>query len=150
MKTTLHLDTTNGHLSAFGIAIGPDTRANDLPASFAQTSQAVHVEDRLVNCVFARASDTAEEMTVELELRFEESELVSCFITLTTPQLRKLSDSDFYGSAEQRLRLHRGWLASMSIPGSSAVFPWGSVGVARDRSENVYIYVHNRNNRWAH
>ncbi|WP_432725491.1 hypothetical protein [Variovorax sp. W6] len=149
MNAELHLDTTNGRLSAAGIVAGIDTRADSLPPSFAQTAQTVQVEGRFVDCVFARATTTTGDMTVQLELRFEELLLVSCFLSLTTLELRKLEDADFYGSVDQRCRFHERWLASMGVSGTSATFPWGSTGVARDRSDNVYIYIHNRNNRWA-
>lgn len=149
MNAELHLDTTNGRLSAAGIVAGIDTRADSLPDSFTRTAQAVHVEDRLVDCVFARTTTTTGDMTVQLELRFEELLLVSCFLTLTPPALRTLEDADFHGSVDQRSRFHERWLASMGVSGTSAAFPWGSTGVARDRGDNVYIYIHNRNNRWA-
>ncbi|SEK34438.1 hypothetical protein SAMN05518845_10116 [Variovorax sp. YR750] len=149
MNTALHLDITNGRLSAAGIVAGIDTRAASLPDSFVQTTQAVNVEGRLVDCVFARTTTTSGDMTAQLELRFEEFLLVSCFLTLTTPALCKLEDADFYGSVDQRYRFHERWLASMGVSGTSTAFPWGSAGVARDRSDNVYIYIHNRNNRWA-
>lgn len=149
MNDTLHLDTTNGRLSAAGIVADAGTRADALPPSFAMTAQAVQVEGRRVDCVFACATTTSGDMTAQLELRFEEGLLVSSFLALWTPALRKLADDDFYGSTGQRERIHRRWLASMGIAGATAAFPWGSAGVMRDRSENVCIYVHNIHNRWA-
>jgi len=149
VNTALHLDTTNGCLSAAGVVACTDTRADSLPDSFARTAQAVLVEGRLVDCVFASATTTSGDMAVQLMLRFEELLLVSCSLTLTTPALRKLEDADFYGSIDQRYRFHERWLASMGVSRNPAAFPWGRAGVARDRSDNVYIYIHNRNNRWA-
>ncbi len=28
-------------------------------------------------------------------------------------------------------------------------YPWGSAGVAQDRSGGVHVFLHNRNNTWA-
>ncbi|MDQ0082223.1 hypothetical protein J2W35_002574 [Variovorax boronicumulans] len=149
MNTPLHLDMASGRLSAAGIVVDIDTRAEDLPTHFAKKAETGHVEGQLVDCVFARAVATSGDMTVHLQLRFEKELLVSCFLALTTPALRKLEDADFHGSVDQRHRFHGRWLASMGIPRSPAEFGWGSTGVARDRSDNVYIYIHNLNNRWA-
>lgn len=150
MDTVLHLDTTSGRLSAAGIIVDIDTLADDLPAHFTKRAETAHVEGQLVDCVFARAAATSGDMTVQLQLRFEKELLVSCFLTLTTPALRKLEDADFYGSVDQRHRFHERWLATMGVARSPAGFRWGSIGVARDRSDYVYIYLHNLNNRWAH
>lgn len=146
MGSTLHLDIATGRLTAAGIVADAGTRAERLPPSFAQTAQAVQVEGRLVDCVFARATATSDGMAVQLELRFEADLLVSCFLSLSTPALRKLAHDDFYGSVDQRHRLHQRWLASMGVSGGMASFPWGRAGVARDRDDNVHIYVHNLNN----
>jgi len=150
MNDSLHLDTTNGRLSAAGIAADAGTRADALPPAFTTTAQAVQVEGRRVDCVFARTTAISGDMSVQLELRFEEGLLVSSFLTLWTPALRKLADHDFHGSTGQRERLHLRWLSSMGIDNAPAAFSWGSAGVMRDRSDNVCIYMHNRNNRWAH
>ncbi|MFH0131379.1 hypothetical protein ACGLHS_14320 [Variovorax sp. VaC1] len=139
----------DGRITAFGIAIDADIKAEDLPALFSKTCQAANIEGRPVSCVFASATGTVDNMTAELTLRFENELLVSAFITLTPPRFRNLSGDDFYNSADDRQRVHARWLRSIGIAATPASFPWGEVGIARDRSENVHIYVHTRNNTWA-
>lgn len=149
MTSAFSIAAADGHVTAFGMVIDADTKAEDLPALFSKKSQAVNIEGKSVDCVFANAAGTVDDMTAELTLRFEAELLVSAFISLTPPRYRNLGEDDFYSSADDRQRVHKRWLRSIGISATPAAFPWGTVGVARDRSENVHIYLHTRHNTWA-
>jgi hypothetical protein len=143
MTLPLALDAANGRIEAFGAVIDADSRADDVPPLFLKTWQMVNVEGRQVECVFATAGGTATDRSaVELTLRFEHEQLASAFITLTPHRHRNLDSEAFYASADERYRFHERWLASAGVPRQPATFSWGETGVARDRSENVHIYLH--------
>jgi len=143
MTPPLALDAATGRIEAFGAIIDADSRADDLPPLFLKTWQMVTVEGRQVECVFATAGGTTTDgSAVELTLRFEQEQLASAFITLTPHRHRSLDSEDFHASADERYRFHAHWLASAGVPRQPARFCWGETGVARDRSENVHIYLH--------
>ncbi|TXH98926.1 MAG: hypothetical protein E6Q72_00715 [Pseudomonas sp.] len=58
---------------------------------------------------------------------------------------------DFYASIPLREKLNQRWLSQQLgiLDGTLAHFPWGTTGVARDKSENAFIYLHNRHNSWV-
>lgn len=136
------LDTSNGRITAFGTVIDAGSRADGLPSLFSTNPQTVNVEGRQVECVFATAHGTADRTDVDLTLRFEQDRLASAAIALTPPRYRNLDSDAFYASVDERYRFHERWLRAAGVPGLPATFPWGTAGVARDRSENVYIYLH--------
>lgn len=143
MTPPLALDAATGRIEAFGAVIDADSRAGDLPPLFLKTWQMVTVEGRQVECVFATASGMATDRNpVELTLRFEQEQLASAFITLTPHRHRSLDSEAFHASADERYRFHERWLASAGVPRQPARFYWGETGVARDRGENVHIYLH--------
>lgn len=142
MTPPLALDAANGRIEAFGAVIDADSRADDLPPLFLKTWHMVNLEGRQAECVFATASGTATDRNaVELTLRFEHERLASAFITLTPHRHRNLETEAFHASADDRYRFHERWLASAGVPRQPATFAWGEIGVARDRSENVHIYL---------
>jgi len=141
MDTTLSLDATNGCIAAFGIAINAGLAAGALPTVFTQTRAAMPIDGNLIDCTLAHATGFVGNVELELNLRFEEEALVSAGMTLTPPRFRKLFGDEFYNSVDDRYRYHQRWLKSQGIPDSSVPFPWGDAGVAKDKSENVYLYV---------
>ncbi len=143
MAPTPALDAANGRLEAFGVVIDAGCKADDLPPVFSKNGQSVSVEGRQVECLFATASGTAADRNaVELTLRFEHERLTGIFLTLTPHRHRNLDSEAFYASADERYRFHERWLASAGVPRQPVAFPWGDIGVARDRGENVHIYLH--------
>lgn len=141
MDTTLSLDATNGCIAAFGIAISAGLAASALPTVFTQARAAMPIDGNLIDCTLAHATGFVGNVELELNLRFEEEALVSASLTLTPHRFRQLDDEAFYNSVDDRYRYHQRWLRSQGIPDISQVFPWGIAGVARDKSENVHLYV---------
>ena len=91
-----------------------------------------------VPCQFAAAQITDNGQPVRMALRFENGVLVSCFLTFPSAAL----DDEF--------RICSRWLADkLGFASSLARFPWGSAGVATDRSGNSHVFLHNKNNSWA-
>lgn len=72
-------------------------------------------------------------------------------VSPTAPSIPSDSDDDFYASIPLREKLNQRWLSEQLgiLDGTLAHFPWGTTGVARDKSENVFIYLHNRHNSWV-
>ncbi|WP_043309237.1 hypothetical protein [Pseudomonas sp. ML96] len=148
MSQRLQIDHSSGHLRVGDILITPTTTPAELDATFriGETSL-VQVLNQQVPCRFAYLQLQDGHLGIELSLRFEAEILVSLFIELSDPQIPSESEDDFYASIPKREHLHRQWLTAQL--GEQNDFAWGSAGVARDKSENVFIYLHNRNNGWV-
>ena len=152
MTKALQIDRNTGHVHIAGSLITPATTPEQLGAIFqVGESRPVLIGDREVSCRFARISLQEGRLGIDLSLRFESEHLVSLFIELTDPSIPTDSDEDFYASIPLREKLHQRWLSEQldELDGTLAHFPWGTAGVARDKSENVFIYLHNRNNSWV-
>lgn len=152
MTTPLQIDRNTGHVHITGSLITPATTPEQLGAGFQiGDSRPVLIGNREVPCRFARISLQEGRLGIDLSLRFEAEQLVSLFIELTDPSIPSDSDDDFYASIPLREKLHQRWLSEQlgELDGTLAHFPWGTAGVARDKSENVFIYLHNRNNSWV-
>ena len=152
MTTPLQIDRNTGHVHVAGSLITPATTPEQLGPSFQiGDSCPVLIGDHEVPCRFARISLQEGRLGIDLSLRFEAEQLVSLFIELTDPSIPSDSDDDFYASIPLREKLHQRWLSEQlrELDGTLAHFPWGTTGVARDKSENVFIYLHNRNNSWV-
>lgn len=152
MTTPLQIDRNTGHVQVAGSLITPATTPEQLGAGFQiGDSRPVLVGEREVPCRFARISLQEGRLGIDLSLRFESEQLVSLFIELADPSIPTDSDDDFYASIPLREKLHQRWLSEQlgELDGTLAHFPWGTAGVARDKSENVFIYLHNRNNSWV-
>lgn len=145
MSQTLQIDRDTGHLRLGDRLITPATTPAELGEGFRLGEpRPVQVLERQLSCRFAHLQLQDGHLNIELSLRFEEERLVSLFITLSDPAIPADTDDDFYASIPRRERLHRRWLTARL--GEQHDFPWGTAGVARDKSENVFIYLHNRNN----
>ncbi|MDG9925318.1 MULTISPECIES: hypothetical protein [unclassified Pseudomonas] len=152
MTRALQIDRNTGHVHVAGSLITPAITPEQLGAGFQiGDSRPVLVGDREVPCRFARTSLQEGHLGIDLSLRFESEQLVSLFIALTDPSIPSNSDDDFYASIPLREKLHQRWLSEQlgELNGTLAHFPWGTAGIARDKSENVFIYLHNRNNSWV-
>lgn len=144
MHDTLHIDAATGEVRLADIRITPQTQADALPARFAVGPvRPVSVEGKNVPCQFATVAALDGTTPITISLRFEDGALVSVLVELTQPV--SYDDIDV---VEQR---HRRWITRKlgNDPGGLARYPWGSAGVAQDKSGGVHIFLHNRNNTWA-
>jgi|SRR5690554_52611 len=141
-----------GTVNVNGFNIKPYTKILDLPDSF-ETGQEIVVQvikDK-VPCVFSSYIETTDNIETKINLRFENSILVSIFFQLTDLAKEYKDASEFYSSTRERKQLHINWLQSKlgKSQESYTSYRWGKVGVAQDRSDNVHIFIHNKNNSWA-
>lgn len=144
MHDAVHIDPATGEIRLADIRITPQTKADDLPARFTVGPvRSVSVEGKDVPCQFATVAALDDTTPVTVSLRFEANALVSVFVELAQPV-----SYDNIGVVEQR---HRRWIAGKlgKDPGGLTDYPWGSAGVAQDKSGGVHIFLHNRNNTWA-
>ena len=152
MPTEISINPATGHILFGGLQITPQTTIASLGSGFTiGEERLVSVYGQDIPCRFANATLQAEGTTFELGLRFERNILVSASLALFTPALRARTEADFYQALEPSKRLHERWLKQQlgTNPSGYAKFPWGVAGVAQDKSDNIYIYLHNRNNSWA-
>ncbi|GAB3244640.1 hypothetical protein [Chitinimonas naiadis] len=152
MHKAISIDPKNGHVIFGSLEITPETTVSDLGTDFSVSEERlVSVYGKDVPCRFANASGQTEGLAYELGLRFEHSVLVSLSIGLTDPSLRIETEADFYNALEPTRRHHERWLKKQlgDVSASYAKLEWGVVGVAQDKSDNIYIYLHNCNNTWA-
>jgi hypothetical protein len=146
----VEIDSVRGVVRVHGIAIDRDAPASALDGHWARENcSPLMAANRRVDCLFASRRLDTDQTWIDISLRYENQKLVSIFIALEPPAYRALSDDAFYNSVDERVDLHARWLRKRLGHGfESAVFSlrldWGVVGVARDKSENVYIYLHYR------
>jgi hypothetical protein len=148
----LQIDPSNGHIFLDDIAITPKTTIDELKNSFVIGEQMiVSVGNKEVDCIFCTATLNLDGKEFSLSLRFESTVLVSAFIDISDPAIPVATDDEFYGSIETRTNLHQHWLDKQlgKRTGGFSEFEWGSAGVGRDKSENVFIFIHNNNNTWV-
>ncbi len=144
MHDTIHIDPANGEIELADFRITPETRVEALPGRFAvgpvrQTS----VCGEEVPCQFATMATLDAATPVTVSLRFERGVLVGVFF-----QLEQAVSYDDIDMVERR---HRRWMTRKlgQDPGGLTDYPWGSAGVAQDKSGGVHVFLHNRNNIWA-
>lgn len=139
----------DGEIRAAGFSIGSDTTLSQLPDCFVIGEQTQYsVLGEMVPTRFAVASMASAQGAVTLQLRFERGVLVSSFITVDEIDGRHETADEFYASAGKREDRYSHWL-KRHIVFEIDQFQGGRLGVARDKSENVFVYLHNKNNRWA-
>jgi len=144
MNDVIRIDPATGEVTLGGFSVTPQVQPGALPARFVIGPQRpVLVEGKAVPCQFATAAALDDTTPVRISLRFESGVLVSTFFELVQP-----ASYDDIAATEQR---HRKWIAKKlgKDPGAMTTYPWGSAGVAQDKSGGVHIYLHNRNNTWA-
>ena len=139
MKATISVDPKSGNISVGDFLITTLLRTSALPEVFAiEPEQAVSVMGRLVPCQFAATQIVDKGRPVRIELRFENQVLVSCFFTFPS------------ATPDDEHRICSRWLSKqLGAGGDLARFPCGVAGVARDRSDNSHVFMHNTNNSWA-
>ncbi|WP_145927184.1 hypothetical protein [Jeongeupia sp. USM3] len=140
MNSPILIDLNDGSVEIESFRISSRLKLNELTAAFTvQPEQQVIVLGKSVLCQFASVQLVDNGLPVLLELRFERGALVSCFFTFPNAEL-----SDEHHACSQ-------WLTSkLGQTSGLACFPWGSAGVAMDRSGNSHVFLHNKNNCWAH
>lgn len=144
MHDALHIDPTNGEVGLADLRITPETRAEALPSRFAVGPvRLVSVCGKEVPCQFATMTALDAAAPVTVSLRFECGALVGVFF-----QLEQAASYDDIDVVEQR---HRRWITRKlgQDPGGLTNYPWGSAGVAQDKSGGVHVFLYNRNNAWA-
>ncbi len=147
-KSNFKLNSRTGALTIEGFDILPNTRIEDLPSGFSVSEEsAVMVLKKDVACTFARNTFTEGHLEATINIRFEEQILVSLFIHLADTTKDYSTGPAFWGSVKERKALHEKWLESKLGSYFASDF-WKSIGVAQDRSDNVYIYFHSCNNSW--
>ena len=145
----IELDAESGRIVFLGCAFSSASTLGDVPAHFEVRTQEALVHEQRVPCTFANATADEGGTRYSLALRFERDRLVSLFITIEPKHLQQLTDDAFYASIDERWRVHERWLAAMGVPEGVNDVGRSAVGVARDKSENVYIYLHTEHNTWA-
>lgn len=139
----------NGNIELDGFTITSRTRIIDLPKYFTDTSVTqVQVLNEVKPVQFSAAEIELPGNKVHLSLRFEEDMLVSTFITVNELDHQYKAAEDFYKGSEKRRSQYKKWLKS-HVSFNLHDFSAGEIGVGEDKSGNVFIYIHNQNNRWA-
>jgi hypothetical protein len=140
MEASIAIDPKSGNISAGGIFITPYLRTSELSEAFSiEPERPIMVLGQPVPCQFAAAQIIDNGQPLRMALRFENGVLVSCFLTFPA------------AAPDDELRICSRWLADkIGFADSLARFPWGSVGVATDRSGRSHVFLHNKNNSWAH
>lgn len=148
----VEINKADGSFRVNGELITKDTTIRDLSGGFeVGDPQPVSVVGRSVNCVFAKAGCQEGSLEIGIDLRFEEGRHVSSFFSVSDAESRYETAEAFYASGAERKELHHEWIASKigDRLSSRNTYSWGSMGVAVDKSDEVYIYIHNANNQWA-
>ncbi|KAF0813538.1 hypothetical protein IGB42_01889 [Andreprevotia sp. IGB-42] len=138
------IDPASGHVRLHDCLITPATQLSELPPDFAREPIAQPGQQ----LVFAKRHWQNKGVAIEFSLRFEAGVLVSVFIALEPPEHQNLDSDAFYRSTDERYAWHQRWLGKQI--GTAGHFAWGNIGVARSKSEDVWVYLHNPNNSWGY
>jgi hypothetical protein len=142
MTSSVLLDPESGCITFGGQVIPLASKLTELAPFFDRVEVQAHVEGKIVPCVIA--SGVLDECGVKfnLGLRYEKNRLVSASLTVWPKQFQDLQDDAFYESVDARYSYHEKWMADRGMPaGGYTAMPWGVVGVGRDKSENVFIFL---------
>lgn len=151
MATALRIEVLSGDLVVNGLTITERTTPSDLPTTFKVGAETdVFVVRDNVPCRFAHATVDDCGQEVRIELRFERGVLVSVFFQMLAPASHT-GNSSWYESAGTREEAHLKWLQEKlgAQQRLHTQYPWGVAGVARDKSGDVYAFLHNKSNTWA-
>jgi hypothetical protein len=139
----------NGDIELDGFIITSKTRIIELPEYFTNKEvMQVQVLDEEKSVLFSDAEMELKENSICLSLRFEEDVLVSVFITIKELDNHFNTADDFYSSSEKRRAQYKKWLKSQ-LSFKLSDFSGGEIGIGEDKSSNVFIFLHNRNNKWV-
>ncbi|AOM76249.1 hypothetical protein [Pedobacter steynii] len=137
----------NGNIDLDGFTITSKTKITDLPKYFNNENVTrVQVLDEMKSVQFSATEIELNGNTVQLSLRFEEDVLVSIFITVKELDNQYKTADDFYSGSEKRHSQYKKWLKS-HISFKLSDFAGGEIGSGEDKSGNVFIYLHNGNNK---
>lgn len=146
------IDNKTGLVNLDGFKINPSTKTNELPAYFELgNEEETKFLNKTVHFLFATTSFSEGSLLIKMELRFEQQVLVSIFIKVTDENIKYKNDNEWYGSSGEREKLHIKWLKNhMNWDQElSTIYKWGVIGIGKDKSESVFIYLHNINNTWV-
>lgn len=148
-KAKLRINPANGYVYFGPLEIKPETTLLDLGSDFTLGEEMMaSVVGKKVKCRFAETKFNNDGKVFELSLRFENEVLVSVFITIVDPSIPVETAEEFYGSLLEVQDMHELWLKEQLGEFSNKTgFDWGKIGVAQDKSDNIYL--HNRNNSWV-
>lgn len=140
MEASITIDAKSGSISVGNFLITRHLKASELSEVFSvEPERPVLVQGKPVPCQFAVARITSSGRRMQVDLRFENAELVSSFFTFPGAE------------PDDEARICSRWLTDqLGFGGGLASFPWGSAGVATDRSGNSFVFMHHKNNDWAH
>ncbi|WP_137719086.1 hypothetical protein [Methylobacillus flagellatus] len=139
MKASITIDAKSGNVSLGGLLITTYSMTSELSESFSiEPERPVLVLGKSIPCQFAVVQVVDGSQPVRIALRFENGVLVSCFFTFPS------------AAPDEERRACSQWLTDqLGFSDSLARFPWGSAGVATDRSGSSHVFMHNQNNSWA-
>ncbi|HFQ5338104.1 TPA: hypothetical protein ACGVBC_004335 [Vibrio vulnificus] len=148
----IKINKWTGTVNVNGYKIKPSTKTEELPENFVTGQEMiVQVVRDKVPCIFSSFTEINEDIETKVNLRFEHEKLVSVFFHITDLTKDYKESADFYSSTPERRKMHLNWLQSKLGKAQSEYtsYKWGNVGIAQDRSNNVHIFIHNKNNSWA-
>lgn len=142
MRLSVAINATSGQLTFGEYSIALGSRLKDVPHVFAQRELVSLKDGQSITSVVATAAYEERGTMFELALAYQHARLVRMTLCIEPTHLRNLPGDAFYESVQARYDYHQRWLQKMGLPGGAyARVAWGIVGVARDKSENVFIYL---------
>lgn len=142
MRLSVAINAASGQLTFGEYSIALGCRLKDVPHVFAQRELVSLKDGQSITSVVATAAHEEQGTMFELALAHQHARLVRITLCIEPAHLRNLPGDAFYESVQARYDYHQRWLQKMGLPGSAyARVAWGIVGVARDKSENVFIYL---------
>lgn len=137
------IDPRDGSLTGFDLPLRPGMRIEDLPAQLRSEETTPASDSAQAAYHLFRISRDREGTLFQVDLRFEAGRSTQLGISLSPREYRNLDDTAFHASVEARIRLHRRWMhRATGIDSDPLIAAWGRMGVARDKSENVFVYLH--------
>jgi hypothetical protein len=142
MRLSVAINAASGQLTFGEYSIALGSRLKDVPRVFAQRELVSLKDGQAITSVVATATHEERGTMFELALAYQHARLVRITLCIEPAHLRNLPGDAFYESVQARYDYHQKWLQKMGLSGSAyARVAWGIVGVARDKSENVFIYL---------
>lgn len=136
------INPTTGRLTFGNGSVSLNSPLDDLAPVFERRDGVVYRDGAQWPCVFATAVHWEQGTRFDFSLLYENAKLVRVSLCMEPPQFRDLPGDAFYESVDARYAYHQAWLQSMRLQASAYTkVEWGVVGVGRDKSENVFIYL---------
>lgn len=148
--STPTINGKNGSVNVHGVMLMGGMSLADLGSLDANRYFSVGRENNVlfktqrIPCIFADTECADDVPSFRVSLRFEFKQLTSVFITITDPAIPMDTEAEFYQSITPRIKLHETWLKfQLGVLSSCNLdYSWGSAGVAQDKSDEVYVYLH--------